>query len=218
MESSNNLQALAVVDAQFQVLSDRIDALNLLSDKLQTSRSRLAEIDGEIRQVKNDADSLERAKRVSKLTALNSSREIAQADDSAIVAAIVHAKARVLESGRVARNMISEIYWQLMQARKMNAVLLLEEHFEIRKVPLRLSDLANAAKIVVELRNLEEILTRPQRGQDEELGALFSLKARFEVVRAGVLAEENLALEIKTADEPAAVAESAATNLEPVAA
>src|SRR5271166_6527971 len=102
MES--NQEALAIVDRQFQVLSDRIDALDLLSDKLQASRERLAEIDGEITQIKTDADSLERSKRVSRLTSLNSARELAQADDSSIVARIVTAKARILESGRAVRN------------------------------------------------------------------------------------------------------------------
>jgi hypothetical protein len=43
---------------------------------------------------------------------------------------------------------------------------------------------------------------------------LYALKARFEPVRAAVLNEGNLALELRTAEEPA-VAEPAATNLEP---
>jgi hypothetical protein len=214
MES--NQSALAVVDAAFSDLERRIADLDQLSDRLQVSRERIAELDSEIGQVKGDADSLERAKRISRLTSLNSARELASADDSRLVAAIVVAKARILASGRAVRNLISEVYWQLMAARKMNATLLLETHFEIRKIPIRLSDLANAAKGVVALRNVEEMLTRPQRGQAEELSALYVLKTKFEPIRAGVLAEENLVLELRTAEEPA-VAEPAATNLEPVA-
>src|SRR4029077_18249847 len=122
---NNNLEALAIVDAHFQALSDRIDALDRLSDRLQTSRERLSELDGEIAQIKND-DSLERTKRVSRLTALNSSKEIAQADDSKIAAAIVTAKTRVLEAGRAARALIAQVLWQLLQARQMSAMLLLE--------------------------------------------------------------------------------------------
>jgi hypothetical protein len=215
---STNLQALAVVDAAFSDLERRIAELDQLSDRLQVSRERIADLDSEIGQVKNDADSLERAKRISRLTSLNSAKELALADDSAIVAKIVTTKARILAAGRAVRNLISEVYWQLMAARKMNATLLLETHFEIRKIPIRLSDLANAAKGVVELRNVEEILTRPQRGQAEELSALYVLKTKFELIRAGVLAEENLVLELRTAagEEPA-VAEPAATELEPVA-
>jgi hypothetical protein len=71
-------------------------------------------------------------------------------------------------------------------------------------------------KALCALRNVEEILTRPQRGQAEELAALNALKARFEPIRAGVLAEENLVLELRTAEEHA-VAEPAVTELEPVA-
>ena len=84
MES--NQSALAVVDAAFSDLERKIAALDQLSDKLQSSRERLAEIDGEISQIKGDADSLERTKRISRLTSLNSARELAQADDAAIVA------------------------------------------------------------------------------------------------------------------------------------
>jgi hypothetical protein len=206
------------VDGAFSDLERRIADLDQLTDRQQLSRERLSELDAEIRQIKTDADSLERSKRISRLTSLNSARELALADDSAIVARIVTAKARILEAGRAVRNLISEIYWQLMQARKMNATLLLETHFEIRKIPIRLSDLANAARGVVELRNLEEILTRPQRGQAEELSALYALKARFEPIRAGVLAEENLALILKAAEEPVAIAEPARTELEPALA
>jgi hypothetical protein len=206
-----NQAALVVVDRAFTTLEKRIGDLDELTDRQQLSRERITELDGEITQVKTDADSLERSKRISRLTSLNSAREIAQADDSAIVARIVTAKARILEAGRAVRNLIGSVLWQLMQARKMNATLLLETHFEIRKVPVRLSDLANAARGVVELRNLEEILTRPQRGQAEELSALYALKARFEPIRAGVLAEENLVLELRTTEEPA-VAEHVAES------
>jgi hypothetical protein len=96
----------------------------------------------------------------------------------------------------------------------MSAVLLLEEHFVITKIPLRISDLATTTKGVVELRNSEELLTRPLRNQAEELSALYALKARFEPIREACLSEENLALELP--EEPA-IAEPA-TNLEPVAA
>lgn len=209
MESGNNLQALSVVDAQFQVLSDRIDALDLLSDKLQTSRERIADLDGEITQVKNAGDSLERSKRISRLTSLNSARELGLADDSKLVAAIVTAKARVLEAGRAARSLIAQVLFQLSQARKLAAMLLLEEHFEVREIPIRLSDLANAAKGCVEIRQLEELLTRPLHG-DYELSALYVLKARFEPIRAGVLAQSNLVLELRTRET--AVAEPAATE------
>jgi hypothetical protein len=208
-----NQAALAIVDGAFSTLERRIGNLDQLTDRLQTSRERLADLDKEISQVKSDVDGLERSKRISRLTSLNSAKELALADDSAIVTKIVTTKARILEA---VRNLISEVYWQLMAARKMNATLLLETHFEIRKIPIRLSDLANAARGVVELRNVEEILTRPQRGQAEELSALYALKARFEPIRAGVLAEENLVLELRTAEEPA-VAEPVA-ELEPVAA
>ena len=211
MESSNNHQALAIVDAQFADLERKIAVLDLWSDKLQASRERLSDIDNEIAQVKSDADSLERTKRVSRLTALNSSKEIAQADDSKIAAAIVTAKTRILEAGRAVRALIAQVLWQLLQARQMTAMLLLEEHFEIRKIPLRISDLATTAKGVVELRELEELLTRPLRGREDELSALFVLKTRFEPIRAGVLNEENLALELRTMEEPVAserVAES----------
>jgi hypothetical protein len=215
---STNLRALEIVDAQFQALSGRIDALDQLSDRLQVSKERLAEIDGEISQIKNDADSLERSKRISRLTSLNSARELAQADDSAIVAKIVTAKARVLESGRAVRNLISTVLFQLLQARRMNATLLLEEHFEIRKIPIRISDLANAAKGCVEIRQLEETLTRPLRNRDEEISMLYTLKTRFQSVREACLIEENLALELRFAEEPAAIPEPAATNLEPALA
>jgi hypothetical protein len=207
-----NQAALAIVDGAFSDLERKIAVLDQLSDKLQTSRERIADIDNEIAQVKSDADSLERTKRISRLTSLNSARELAQADDSAIVAKIVTAKARILEAGRAVRNRISEIYWQLMQARKMAATLLLEEHFEIRKVPIRLSDLANAAKSVVELRAIEDVLTRSERGQNEELSALYVLKAKFEPIRAGILAQENLVLELRPAEEPVAVAEPVANS------
>jgi hypothetical protein len=126
----------------------------------------------------------------------------------------VTAKARVFESGRAVRNLISQIIWQLSQARKLNATLLLEREFVVRKIPVRIADLANTARGVVELRELEGLLTRPLRNQAEELSALYALKARFEPIRAGVLAEENLALELRTAEEPV-VPEPAATNLEP---
>ena len=209
-----NQSALAVVDAAFSDLERKIAELDQLTDRQQLSRDRRTEIDGEISQIKSD-DSLEQTKRVSRLTALNSSKEIARADDSRLIAAIVTAKARILASGRAVRNLISEIYWQLMQARKMNATLLLEEHFEIRKIPIRLSDLANAARGVVELRAVEELLTRPERGQEQELSALYVLKTKFAPIREACLSEENLVLELRTA-EPVAIAEPA--ELEPVAA
>ena len=72
---STNLRALEIVDRQFSDLERRIAALDQLSDKLQTSRERLSELDSEITQVKTDADSLERTKRISRLTILNSARE-----------------------------------------------------------------------------------------------------------------------------------------------
>jgi hypothetical protein len=200
MES--NQLALSVVDRAFTDLENRIGDFDQLSDKQQASHERLMDLDGEISLIKTD-DSLERTKRVSRLTALNASKEIALADDAKIAAAIATAKVRILESGRTVRNLISQTMWQLSQARQMTAMLLLEEHFVIAKIPLRASDLATTAKGVVELRNLEELLTRPLRNQAEELSALYALKARFEVVRAGVLAEENLVLELKTAEEPA---------------
>jgi hypothetical protein len=208
---SNEL-ALAVVDAQFADLERRIAELDQLSDRLQVSKERIAELDGEINQVKGDVDGLERSKRISRLTSLNSARELALADDSAIVARIVSAKARVLASGRAVRNLISQVLWQLSQTRKLNATLLLETHFEIRKIPLRIADLATASRGVLQVRDWEELLTRPLRGRDEELGALYALKAKFEPVRAGVLAEENLVLKLRTAEEPAAVSEPVAES------
>jgi hypothetical protein len=203
MESSNNLQALSIVDAAFLDLERKTAELDQLSDRLQTSRERIGDIDGEISQIKTDADSLERAKRISRLTSLNSAKELAQADDSRLVAAIVVAKSHVLASGRAARGLIGSVIFQLSQARKMSATLLLETHFVTRKIPVRLSDLANNARGVVELREVEELLTRPLRGRDEELGALYALKAKFDPIRAAALAEENLALILKSAEEPA---------------
>jgi hypothetical protein len=91
---------------------------------------------------------------------------------------------------------------------------MLEEHFEVRKIPIRLSDLANAAKGCVEIRQLEELLTRPLHG-DFELSALYVLKARFEPIRAGVLNEENLVLELRT--KPAVVEPAAEPATELVA-
>ena len=218
MESNNNLQALSVVDRAFTDLESKIAELDQLTDRQQLSRERTAEIDGEIAQIKNDADSLERSKRISRLTSLNSARELAQADDSKLVAAIVTAKTQILEAGRAVRNLISQTLWQLLQARQMTAMLLLEEHFEIRKIPLRISDLATTAKGVVQLREIEELLTRPLRNREEEISALYTLKARFEPIRAGVLSQPNLVLELKSAEEPVAIAEPAATNLEPALA
>lgn len=94
---------------------------------------------------------------------------------------------------------------------------LLEKHFEIRKIPLRLADIANNARGVVETREWEETLARPLRGREEELSALYALKVRFEPIRAAVLNEENLVLEIRSAaEEPAP--EPAATELEPALA
>jgi hypothetical protein len=182
MESSNNLQALSIVDAQFADLEKRISVLDRLSDRLQASKERIAELDGEIGQIKAD-DSLERTKRVARLTSLNSSREIAQADDRKVVAAIVTAKSHVLASGRAVRNLISQVLFQLLQTRRLNTTFMLERELVIRKVPVRLSDLANAARSVVELREIEDLLTRPLRNQAEELSALCALKARFELIR-----------------------------------
>jgi hypothetical protein len=199
---STNLRALEIVDAEFSKLSQRIAELDLLIDRLQVSRERIVELDGEIAQVKNDADSLERSKRISRLTNLNSAREIARADDSKIVAGIVTSKNQVLASGRAVRMLIGSVIFQLSQARKMSATLLLEREFVVRKIPIRLSDLANNARGVVELREIEGLLTQPLRDRDEELGALYVLKAKFEPVRAAVLAEENLALELRNPEEP----------------
>ena len=78
MES--NQAALAVVDAAFADLERKIAALDELTDKLQSSRERLSDIDKEISTIKTDADSLERTKRISRLTTLNSTREIAGID------------------------------------------------------------------------------------------------------------------------------------------
>jgi hypothetical protein len=199
---STNLRALEIVDAEFSKLSQRIAELDLLIDRLQVSRERIVELDGEIAQVKNDADSLERSKRISRLTNLNSAREIARADDSKIVAGIVTSKNQVLASGRAVRMLIGSVIFQLSQSRKMGATLLLEREFVVRKIPIRLSDLANNARGVVELREIEGLLTQPLRDRDEELGALYVLKAKFEPVRAAVLAEENLALELRNPEEP----------------
>jgi hypothetical protein len=152
MES--NRAALAIVDGAFTTLERRIGDLDQLTDRQQLSRERIAEIDGEISQIKSD-DSLERAKRVSRLTALNSSKEIARADDSRLVAAIVTAKARILASGRAVRNLISQIIFQLTQTRRLNATALLAENFEVRKFPLRPSDLANTAKALLRFGKLK---------------------------------------------------------------
>jgi hypothetical protein len=212
-----NEVALLVVDRAFSNLERRIGDLDQLTDRLQTSRERIADLDGEIAQIKSD-DSLERSRRISKLTSLNSAKELAAGDDSKIVAAIVTAKTRVLEAGRAVRALIAQVLWQLLQARQMTAMLLLEEHFVIAKIPLRISDLATTAKGVVQLRELEELLTRPLRNREEEIGALYVLKTRFESIRAGVLSEENLALELRTAEEPAIAEPAAATELEPALA
>lgn len=78
--------------------------------------------------------------------------------------------------------------------------------------------MATASRGVLQVRDWEEILARPLRGRDEELCALYTLKAKFEPVRAGVLGEANLVLELRTtvAQEPAVAAPAA--ELEPVAA
>jgi hypothetical protein len=110
--------------------------------------------------------------------------------------------------------LIGSVLWQVLQAGKLNATLLLEEYFEIRKIPVRISDLANAAKGCVEIKQLEELLTRPLRGREEEIGALYTLETRFEPTRAAALNEENFVLELRTAEEPAII-EPAATELEP---
>jgi hypothetical protein len=73
--------------------------------------------------------------------------------------------------------------FQLWQTRKLNAVLLLETEFVTRKVPIRISDLANAAKGCVEIKQLEETLTRPLRNRDEEISMLYVLKTRFQPSR-----------------------------------
>jgi len=212
MES--NQAALAIVDAAFSDLERKIAELDRLSDDLQTSRENIQKLDAESDRIKNDADGLERSKRVSKLTALNGSLEIEKSDNSRLVSAIQAAKARVVESGRAVRNLISSVLFQLSQTRKLNAVALLEREFVVRKIPLRLTDLATTARGVVETREWEETLTKPSRDREEEIGSLFSLKARFEPIRTAVLNEENLVLELRTAAEPA-VTEPAGTELEP---
>jgi hypothetical protein len=73
----------------------------------------------------------------------------------------------------------------------------------VRKIPVRIADLANTARGVVEIREWEETLTRPLRNRDEEISMLFTLKTCFEPVRAAVLNETNLALELRTPEEPA---------------
>lgn len=97
MES--NQTALAVVDAAFSDLERKIAELDQLSDKLQTSKELLAELADEITQIKTDANSLDRTRRISRLSSLNSASELAAADDSALVVKIVIAKGHVLDSG-----------------------------------------------------------------------------------------------------------------------
>jgi|SRR5271166_87268 len=213
MESNNNLQALCVVDAAFSDLERKIAELDRLTDDWQTSRENIQKLDAEADRLKNDSDNLERAKRASKLSVLNASLEIERSDNSRTTAAIQSAKSNVIAAGRNVRTLISTVLWQLLQAQKMRYTVLLDEQFCLRKIPIRVSDLANADRDVVVLKKMEELLTRPLRG-DEELGALFVLKTRFAPVRTGVSNEENLVLDLKPAKEPA-VTESAATELEP---
>jgi hypothetical protein len=210
----NNLRALEVVDRAFSDLERRITELDQLSDKLETSRENIQKLGAEADRLKDDSDNLERSKRVSKLTALNGSLEIERSDNSRIIAAIQAAKSNVIAAGRAVRNLISSILFQLTQTRKLNAVALLEKHFEIRKIPMRLADLASTARGVVEIREWEETLTRPLRNRDEEIGILFSLKARFEPIRSAVLNEENLTLELRAAEESEP---GPAAELQPVA-
>jgi hypothetical protein len=210
---SNEL-ALAVVDAQFADLERKIAALDRLTDDLQTSRVNIQKLDAEADRLINDSDNLERSKRASKLSILNASLEIERSDNSRIIAAIQSAKTKVLASGRAARELIGRVLWQLLQTRRLNATLMLERELVIRKVPVRLSDLANTARGVVELRDIEETLTRPLRNRDEEISMLYTLKTRYHPVHEACLGEANLALELRTAEEPV-VSEPAATNLEP---
>jgi hypothetical protein len=216
MEASNSLEALAVVEAAFADLDRKIGNLDRLADKLQTSQENLAKLEAEALQIKNDVDGLERAKRVQKLNVLQGSIEIEKGDNTRLLLAVQAAKSDILAAGRNVRSLISRVIYQLSRTRKMNATLLLETHFVVRKIPIRLSDLANNARGVVELREAEEILTRPKRG-DEELSALFVLKVKYAPIHAAVLREENLVLEgFQTAEEPVAITEPAATELEPV--
>jgi hypothetical protein len=212
MESTNH-EALAAIDAQFADLERKIAALDRLTDDLQTSRENIQKLDAEADRLKNDSDNLERAKRASKLSVLNASLEIERSDNSRIIAAIQAAKSDVIATGRGVRTLISTVLFQLLQAQKMRYTLLLDRELCLRKVPLRASDLANAGRDVVALKEIEDLLTRPLRGQDQELGALFALKPRFETVRTMIANEANLVLDLPTAEEPA-VAEPAA-ELEP---
>jgi hypothetical protein len=204
---STNLRALEIVDGAFADLARKIAGLDRLTDDLQTSRENIQKLEAESVRIKNDVDGLERSKRVSKLAALNGSLEIEKSDNSRLLLAIQTAKSNVLAAGRGVRTLISTVLWQLLQAQKMRYTLLFDRELCLRKVPIRASDLANAGRDVVAVKELEDVLCRPKRG-DEELSTLYTLKVKFEPVRAMILAEPNLALEIRNPEEPA-VAEPA---------
>jgi hypothetical protein len=204
---STKLRALEIVDAAFADLARKIAGLDRLTDDLQTSRENIQKLETESARIKNDVDGLERSKRVSKLATLNGSLEIEKSDNSRLLLAIQTTKANVLADGRGVRTLISTVLWQLLQAQKMRYTLLFDRELCLRKVPIRASDLANAGRDVVAVKELEDVLCRPKRG-DEELSTLYTLKVKFEPVRAMILAEPNLGLEIRNPEEPA-VAEPA---------
>ena len=55
-------------------------------------------------------------------------------------------------------------------------MILLEREFGLRKIPVRASDLANTGRDVIALKEIEELLTRPLRGRDEELGRFYVIE------------------------------------------
>lgn len=190
-------QAVSKIESEFARLGQ-------LEEDLHASTESLQKLNSENTRLRNNADELDKPKRMARLRDNSATIDLEQGDARRIERNITAVKSRIVALGRVTKSASAEILHALSVARRITAKKAIENLLDVSQLGAVGGNLELSAHSVLALKDLQYYFAHHVSEPDYEIVLLRQLRQNFEVLRDMCANEERLVL---TATEQASVAE-----------
>jgi hypothetical protein len=204
---SRNGQALELVEGIVGRVELELHRLSQHEKDLHSSRESIEKLSAENVRLRENAESLPKEKRVTRLGANISALSIEEADAAKLVKDIAVSKNRVVALGRSARSAAAELLSGLTTERRAVLRRSLEQLLDLAGLPPGIPvALEFVGRKVIELRVLQYYFSQHSLNDTErQLSQLRTLRAKFDELRAMCESEPSLCLAMPTVAQPVEV-------------
>ena len=180
-----NEQVLDLAGEQVAAAEAELAQLGKFEEDRYSTNESIQKLKSENARLRSNEDSLDKAKRVTRLRDNLATISVEEWDAQRIESEIATTKAQLLLHGRVATSACAEIISALSTARRRNVVTVLGDLLDLTKVGPGAELLSGSARCILELEKLEYYFSYSMRTGDDnhQIFTLRSLREHFSELR-----------------------------------